>query len=109
MLDASRGPMIIHQDEDEEAKNEAPDEHIIFYNKFTDKLATQAAIDLLMMILEVTFLMMAILILLYIRSKNAKLQISLETIPIWSIFVVSSVYLALKIGWKTYILIRSKA
>jgi hypothetical protein len=109
MLDASRGPMMINREqEDEEAKSEVADEHFIFYNKFIEKVSSQASLDLLLMIFEISLLMIAILTLLYIRSKSDKTGLSLEIIPKWSIFIVISIYPFLKISWLTFVVVRGR-
>ena len=51
------------------------------------------------MIFEASFIAIATFILVYLRGKTATLNISLEKLPQYSIFIITSVYPLLKIVW----------
>ena len=61
---------------------------------------------MMLLILESSLLMMAALILVYLRARTISIQI--REIPQWAIFVVTSIYPLVNILWKAFVLVRAK-
>ncbi len=61
---------------------------------------------MMLLILECSLLMMAALILVYLRARTITIQI--REIPQWAIFAVTSIYPLVNILWKVLVLVRAK-
>ena len=85
-----------------------PDEHYILYQRFSYRLATWRALNFLLMIFESSLLAIATFIIVYLRGKHASLNLSIESLPLYIVFSITTGYPFLKIIWLGLLLIRAK-
>jgi hypothetical protein len=80
------------------------EEQQVIFRHFVDRLGKQAASDTINLIFEVSILMLAVTIMLYLQGKSTSLKI--EPVPSFIIFVLTSAYIFFKLVWYIYVLLR---
>lgn len=67
------------------------------YQRFSFKVSLWEALSFIMMIFEYSLVAIASFIIIYLRSQYLSLGVLLDSIPVYSIFVVTTVYTVLKL------------